>query len=325
MPWFAAWEFTYAGLVWHITLYWQGGPQLRPGAADPAAAPAGSRSFTAWLLDAKPQDQLVLDFGRALQRPADQAVTFWVSPLTGSGPVPGSLRGLASALGYQRHDFGSKTFGFDEVISAILRRGIVLTDNRRLPLARRSALDQLRGPVDLRDGSGVAAELYRLKNGNARENERYEEIAQTFTYLTRRTLGLRSRPRPANSDLGPGMTIEPMVIDGYGERPVEFSGAGVQEALVLSALLPGEPGRIVVLDEPAVNLEPTMQRRLISRLREAGQCLVITHSADLVPVDSPEDLDRIVRLAPGPNGTQVHRPVLRGQNAREVLAWPAPA
>lgn len=27
----------------------------------------------------------------------------------------------------------------------------------------------------------------------------------------------------------------------------------VQEALVLSAMLPGEPGRIVVLDEPAVN------------------------------------------------------------------------
>jgi predicted ATPase len=35
------------------------------------------------------------------------------------------------------------------------------------------------------------------------------------------------------------------------------------------------------LDEPAVNLEPTMQRRLISKLHEVGQCLVITHSADL--------------------------------------------
>ena len=117
------------------------------------------------------------------------------------------------------------------------------------------------------------------------------------------------------------MTIEPTVIDGYGERPIEFSGAGVQEALVLSALLPGEPGHMLVLDEPAVNLEPTMQRRLISRLREVGQCLVITHSADLVPADSPADLDRIVRLAPGQHGTQVRRPDLQARDTKEALAW----
>jgi hypothetical protein len=67
------------------------------------------------------------------QRPADQATTFWVSSLAGSGPVPDSLRELASALGYERHDFGNKNFGFDEVMSTILRRGTVLTDNRRLP------------------------------------------------------------------------------------------------------------------------------------------------------------------------------------------------
>jgi hypothetical protein len=103
------------------------------GPADPSTAPSGSRSFTSWLLEAKPQDQHLLDFGRALQRPADQATTFWVSSLAGSGPVPDSLRELASALGYERHDFGNKNFGFDEVMSTILRRGTVLTDNRRLP------------------------------------------------------------------------------------------------------------------------------------------------------------------------------------------------
>ncbi|HET9895511.1 MAG TPA: AAA family ATPase [Streptosporangiaceae bacterium] len=190
-----------------------------------------------------------------------------------------------------------------------------------VPLARRFTLEQLNRPVELRDGSGVAAELYRLKNGNARDNARYEEIAQTFAYLTKRTLGLRSHPAAPDSELGPGMIIEPTVVDGYGERPVEFAGAGVQEALVLSALLLEEPGRIVVLDEPAVNLEPTMQRRLIGKLRETGQCLVITHSADLVPVDSPTDLDRIIRLAAGPKGTQIHRPDLRGSDAREALSW----
>jgi len=73
--------------------------------------------------------------------------------------------------------------------------------------------------------------------------------------------------------MGPAMIIEPTVIDGYGERPVEFSGAGVQEALVLSTLLPGAAGQLVVLDEPAVNLEPTVQRRLIGKLRAGGSVL----------------------------------------------------
>jgi hypothetical protein len=253
LPWFAAWEFAHAGQTWHITLAWHGGQQLRSGHADPSAPPGGARSFATWLLEAKLDDKKLLDFAAALQVPADQALTFWVSPLTAGNTIPQSLRDLASALGYGSEEVMNRNFGFDQVLSTILRRGIVLTDNRRLPLARRFSLEELGRPTDLRDGSGVAAELYRLKNGDARENERFEQIGQTFTYLTRRTLGLRARPGPADGQ-GQGMIIEPTVIDGYGERPVEFAGAGVQEALVLSALLPSEPGRTVVLDEPAVNL-----------------------------------------------------------------------
>ena len=117
------------------------------------------------------------------------------------------------------------------------------------------------------------------------------------------------------------MIVEPTVIDGHGERPVEFSGAGVQEALVLSTLMPTEPGRVAVLDEPAVNLEPTMQRRLISKLRGPGQFLVITHSADLVPAVTAADLSRIVRLAPTLRGSQVQRADLDALGAKESLSW----
>ncbi len=94
------------------------------------------------------------------------------------------------------------------------------------------------------------------------------------------------------------MIIEPVVADSRGERPVAFSGAGVQEALLLSVLLAGQEGRVLLLDEPAVNLEATAQRRLLRRVRGPGQCLVITHHADLVPVEEPADLSRIVRIAP---------------------------
>ena len=44
------------------------------------------------------------------------------------------------------------------------------------------------------------------------------------------------------------MIIEPTVAGHHGERLVELSGAGIQEALVLSALLGNTPGRVTVLD-----------------------------------------------------------------------------
>src|SRR5260370_42148603 len=113
------------------------------------------------------------------------------------------------------------------------------------------------------------------------------------------------------------MIIEPVVADSRGERPVAFSGAGVQEALLLSVLLAGQEGRVLLLDEPAVNLEATAQRRLLRRVRGPGQCLVITHHADLVPVEEPADLSRIVRIAPSASGARVLRPDLGNLSARE--------
>jgi len=201
---------------------------------------------------------------------------------------------------------------------------LAVTDNRRLPLGRRFTNEELGQPVELHDGAGIAAELYRPKNGSVRETEHYERIRGTFTDLTGRILGLRSYPATPDGQ-GPAMIVEPTVIDGHGERPIEFSGAGVQEALVLSTLMPTEPGRVVVLDEPAVNLEPTMQRRLISKLRGPGQFLVITHSADLVPVETATDLRRIVRLTPTPHGSQVQRADLGALGAKESLGWLRPS
>lgn len=317
IPWRADWEFGQGERTWHITLSGHSGYQLRPGRVPSSAVAVGSRGLTQWLLDAKPQDELVLDFGQAL-RSAEQPVTFNVASMSGSGAIPESLHELATALGVP--DYGNKNFGFDEVLSAVLQRGIVLTDNRRLPLERRFTLEELSRSLDLRDGRGAAAELYRLKNGDARQRQRYAQACAAFTDLTGRTLGLRSYPAPVDGN-GAALIIEPTVVDGYGERPLEFSGAGVQEALVLSTLLLGDPGRVVVLDEPAVNLEPTMQRRLIGKLRGPGQYLVITHSADLVPVDSQADLGRIVRLSMGPRGSELRRADLDALTGKQSLGW----
>jgi len=50
--------------------------------------------------------------------------------------------------------------------------------------------------------------------------------------------------------------------------------------------VPGEPSAsVVVLDEPAVALHPSLQRQLGAHLLDApAQFLVITHSAELLPL-----------------------------------------
>lgn len=316
-PWFAAWEFSHVGETWYVGLVGSGSGQLRRGLADPWEQSTGSVSLKDWLLASKPQDKSLLDFRVALEG-MSQSVTFSVQSLTGgSGVVPASLREMAPGL--SAAEYGNRGFPFEYLLSTMLQRGLVLTDNRRLPLKSQFTYEELRQSVDLRDGAGVAAELDRLKTGDVRERERFGHIQATFKGLTGRVLDVRSRHAPEGQD--PGMIIEPVVVDGRGERPVVFSGAGVQEAVLLSTLLDDEPGKIVVLDEPAVNLEPTVQRRLLRRLRGPGQRLVITHHPDLVPVEEPADLGRVVRIAPGRSGSQVLRPDLGNFAAGEARRW----
>jgi len=301
--WAAYWEFSAedSGATWHAVLVDdQGIDQLRPGEAGEPERPAGGTEFAGWLMQSKPQDAVELDFRVAMRIAKEQPVSFSVGS-SQAGRIPAAVRELALGLGMAPYD---RSFSFRQVMNLVLQRGIVLTDNRRLPLQRRFPLSELSGPVDLRDGAAVGGEIFRLKNGDSAEKERFRQIQSTFKSLTGRDLDVRARPA---GDGEAALIIEPTVAGQHAERLVELSGAGVQEALVLSALLRGTPGRITVLDEPAVNLEPTVQRRLVSQVRGPGQYLVITHSADLVPFDEPDDLNRIVRLAPGASGTHIRQ------------------
>ena len=301
-PWSAAWQFTddKAGTTWHAALVGDDGiQQLRPGPAEHPAQADGAAFFADWLMKTKPQDENLLDFRAAMQI-TEQPVTFSASSGTHqASSIPASIREIGLQLGVAPE---GQMFSFNQVIRLVLQRGVVLTDNRRLPLRRRFPISDLSQPADLRDGAAVGAEIFRLKNGGPQDRERFREIQSTFKELTGRELEVRARPAPEDGGEA-AMIIEPTVAGHHGERPVELSGAGIQEALVLSALLRSNPGRVTVLDEPAVNLEPTVQRRLTGKVRGPGQYLVITHNADRVPFDEHSDLERIVRVAPSASGS----------------------
>ena len=311
--WAAYWEFADqdSGATWHAVLVDdQGIDQLRPGDAGKLERAAGGVRFADWLMQSKPQEAAELDFRVAMRIAKDQPVDFSVRS-SQADQIPASVRELAITLGITP---GDRSFSFRQVMNLVIQRGIVLTDNRRLPLQRRFPLSELSGPVDLRDGAAVGGEIFRLKNGDAADKGRFRQIQSTFKSLTGRDLDVQARPA---DDGEAALIIEPTVAGQHAERLIELSGAGMQEALVLSTLLRGTPGRITVLDEPAVNLEPTVQRRLVSKVRGPGQYLVITHSADLVPFDDPDDLKRIVRLAPGASGTHVRQPDYDDPGTRE--------
>ncbi|QQM38059.1 AAA family ATPase [Streptomyces liliifuscus] len=313
-PWFAAWEFTHADATWHIQLV-GGSSFLRLGPTDARGrVPAQTRNFSHWW---QQRPAGLGDFTKVLPPSQVEALSFSVTPPNdGSSPLPVTLLDLAARLGEREID--NRSFDFIHVLAAILRQGIVVTDNRRLPLERRFSHQALQRSFDLRDGGGVAGELYRCKNGPLALRQRYAQAKELFTDLTGRALGVQASPDPEE----PGtMLIDVTVVDGDYEVPIAFAGAGIQEALLLSTLLTGKSGRVIVLDEPAVNLEPTLQRRLIPVLdARRAQCIVITHSADLVPASTPADLSRIVRLAPHPSGTQVFR-TPQDLPAQEQTRW----
>jgi len=184
IPWFAAWEFEHSRQAFHIVLSGKAGG--RSAWDQPIRSPSkrGGRRHGLASRPRIPRSTAAGLRGRSPGHESSQSA-FHVPSLTGSGPIPDSLRELARALGAP--DYQNRTFGFDQLMFGDSATRDRAHDNRRLPLARRFTVDSLGQAADMRDGSNVAVELYRLRNGDVRQQERYEQITATF-----------ARPDPAN-------------------------------------------------------------------------------------------------------------------------------
>ena len=139
------------------------------------------------------------------------------------------------------------------------------------------------------------------------EIERYNVIKKRFERLFQdRGLGLEliteslsfKRPRDGREQF-PIRRI--MVVDKARLRlPLDRVGAGARGVLYLLAAVYGARESVVMLDEPGINLHPTMLQKVVDGMdgQDSGnQILVITHSPDLLRCEMARSGTRIVRVA----------------------------
>jgi hypothetical protein len=204
---------------------------------------------------------------------------------------------------------GGRPVGLATVLRIIFRRALVhTTDQRLLPGGGTSWSSS-----DLETVDGAEARLPELlmllKNGNPAERARYQRVQELFTEFTQGR-GCEVRLMQVPQTLQDGQPLPPSQVSAIWvtisasqdlaapapEVPIEFAGAGAWEALVLASVLAEPAASVVVLDEPAVALHPSLQRQVGAYLLDApAQFLVITHSAELLPLADAADV-QLVRL-----------------------------
>ena len=204
---------------------------------------------------------------------------------------------------------GGPPVGLAAVLRVIFRRALVhTTDQRLLPGGGTSWSSS-----DLATVDGAEARLPELlmllKNGNPAERARYRRLQELFTEFTQGR-GCEVRLMQVPQTAQDGQSLPPSQVPAVWvtisasqgptvlapEVPIEFAGAGAWEALVLASVLAEPATSVVVLDEPAVALHPSLQRQLGAYLLEApAQFLMITHSAELLPLTDAADV-QLIRL-----------------------------
>jgi ABC-type ATPase involved in cell division len=206
------------------------------------------------------------------------------------------------------------TYNGGAIFHQIAGRALTIVHENRRPPRREYRSDEIGQQGGGADLEALPRELQRLKNGDAPDRTRFEAIQQRFADLTGRAIDVtttridRSDPWAATVSDDAEVIIEPQIREQQNEFPLEFAGAGAWEAAIIASSTVVGAGEVVVLDEPARNLHPTLQRRVLRHLLDSqAQSIITTHSAFLVPAQAADDLYRVVRIDRQNGNSVVHR------------------
>ena len=277
--------------------------------------------FIAWRNHLTEQERTQLDQGltdvtseASFPKPDFSHLPDWVSSQQGIGLQIGdqtqivdpatlaTRRAFASAMQFSLEP--GRYIGMRFVFQRLLDHTLVFTDNvRLLPRSTFLAKNLLAQPLDLSNGEELARFLYCKKNRKDQDRKQYAAIQEMFWRMTNRTFDVvlgSVTTEGSQQEPPPDTSLEVVISGSWKDIPLEFSGAGIAEALFLCAVLAGSTGQVVLLDEPALNLHPPMQVTLLQELQtlarmsagKGNQFLVNTHTPYLVPPDSIESISR---------------------------------
>ena len=153
------------------------------------------------------------------------------------------------------------------------------------------------------NGNNLHSYLLWLKNSDkTTDNEIYEKIQNKFKeIMNNENLSFNVSFNDRTKKDAPGSNIvkaekTSIVFEDIKSRNKSHNffevGSGVREILFLVTTYFGNPGNIILMDEPATNLHPILIKKLMSKIllnednKEQNQIIVITHSPTLANIES---------------------------------------
>ncbi|HTX83132.1 MAG TPA: AAA family ATPase [Streptosporangiaceae bacterium] len=313
--WSVAYEFNAGGRRFHWVINGPSGSGRLVDAADAARSDVPAYPITRKIdIDEQRVPKQPLTLAALLPEPGE------ASTLTlDQGQQWAELTREFAQLAGMPLDDVSRGYSLAHVLREVVARELVLLGDLRQPPLSSYSADDLAQDLAPADGSRIPVLLFRLKNGNAAARMRYAEIQDLFRRLTGLTFDLSLSLSPEDRDQNRSTVQISVVLPQTGQDlPIEFAGAGLWEALLLSATLPESAGLVAMLDEPARNLHPTLQRRLLTEIRAAAGQFITTHSPYLVPVEAGASPPGIIRLETSHAPTRARRLWLDGTGSAQL-------
>ena len=223
------------------------------------------------------------------------------------------IQSLIDMSGHNIPDYNDSR-PFFVVLGHMLRPKFVFVSEQR----RFSDSNDLEKTPLKEDGSNIHSFLFWLKNGDRSEQEAYVAIQDKFKNVhggndvpfsisatENKTPTAQKNLEPPGGQICPGKTVISFP-DTFGQEQgfVDFAhvGAGIKETLfLLSSCFDGQD-KVILMDEPAANLHPTLIKRLMHEILapggqvKPGQIAVITHSQAMANLEMLSSVNKIARV-----------------------------
>ena len=190
---------------------------------------------------------------------------------------------------------------------------VFISEQRRFP----DSNDLEKTPLN-EDGSNMHSFLFWLKNGDRYGQKAYAAIQDKFKKIhsrngvpfsvlvtERQTPVVQQNQEPTGGQIYPDRAVISFPdTSGQKQGFVDFAhvGAGIKETLfLLSSCFDGQD-KVILMDEPAANLHPTLIKRLMHEILtpdgqvEPGQIAVITHSPAMASLEMLSSANKIARV-----------------------------